>query len=54
MICPKCKGKGETRRKPNLFLAVITIGMTALMEASQWETCPICEGKGIIIPNPKK
>lgn len=48
MICPNCKGKGEVREKIDWLLGVISGGLTALMQASNWETCRVCKGKGIL------
>ena len=47
-ICPNCKGKGKIRDSINPFLAVITLGMTALIEKSCWVICNLCKGKGIL------
>jgi DnaJ-class molecular chaperone len=45
MICPKCKGKG-TVIEINWLLGLVSFGMSALMEASDPNQCPICWGTG--------
>lgn len=43
-----CKGKGYIRGEINLFLGVITLGLTALMDLSQTERCHSCYGLGYL------
>jgi|GEM_PF-6852631 len=45
--CFKCKGKGEIVTI-DPFLAVFTLGMTALIEAGNPDRCSTCKGKGWI------
>ena len=46
-ICPYCKGKGEII-KIDWVDAVVTVGLTALMDLSEPKVCPVCKGKGVI------
>lgn len=46
--CFRCKGKGKVRGKTTLLAAVFTFGMMALLDKSEWRTCPACHGKGYV------
>lgn len=46
--CYKCKGKGYVRGKVDLFMAVFTVGMSALMDKSETSKCTACDGKGYL------
>lgn len=46
IICPQCKGSGKYAYIDNWFGAVVTMGITALVEKSLPEKCRTCKGKG--------
>lgn len=46
-ICFKCKGKGSVT-KIDWFIGVCTMGLTALMDASNKIKCNSCNGKGYL------
>ena len=47
IICPRCKGKGEVY-DINWLGAVATFGISLLGDLSYPETCPICNGTGLV------
>lgn len=46
--CFKCKGRGYVRGKVDWLSAVFTLGMTALVDASERPTCDACQGRGYL------
>lgn len=50
--CPTCKGRGSTLII-DTFLAVITLGFTALIDAGfdHRRECKVCDGKGYLLEN---
>ncbi len=45
--CYKCKGKGWYTNI-DWFIGTLTLGLTALMDASDRIQCWVCKGKGYI------
>jgi hypothetical protein len=46
MECYKCKGRGITRDPINWLCGLFTLGMTILIDLSNWHKCDVCDGKG--------
>lgn len=44
--CWRCKGKGEVADVRFPALAVLTLGLTWLVERSMPGTCDVCDGRG--------
>lgn len=46
IVCPKCKGKGETRDSTttNPLFVILTLGLSLAMT----DTCSMCDGFGIV------
>ncbi len=52
VACPHCKGKGDVPGQVDWFLAVFTMGVTALMDLSNRDDCKVCGGKGYVLKAP--
>lgn len=48
--CFKCNGKGVLH-DVDLFPAVFTFGLTALIQLSDPDDCDACDGKGYLLDN---
>ncbi len=46
--CFKCKGKGYIRGKIDPLFAVLSFGLTALMDKSDIDKCNACNGTGYL------
>ena len=46
--CYKCNGKGKIRDEIDWFLGAMSLGLTALMDASNWHRCSACDGDGYL------
>ncbi len=46
-VCLRCKGTGQYI-KINWFFGVLTLGMTAMLDASNPITCEMCDGTGYV------
>ena len=50
--CPRCHGEGE--EPPNLFLAIVTLGVSHLIERScPRVACARCQGRGWVYRRPR-
>lgn len=47
MVCRRCKGKGQIVRI-NWFFAVLTLGLTAMLDCDDPQICGLCGGSGYI------
>lgn len=49
VVCPACKGHGDVRERIEWLPAILTFGMSVLIQLSEPARCKVCGGNGYLL-----